>query len=353
MLRLKRNAEEFDVIALFSEMASHHNYKIDSEEARNDFLARVKESINHSTNCDTKIYGHRTENLFCYVAGALGKALLIKQEDAGSAYTKEHDIQPADYRITLDNKKQILVEVKNCHAKKMGFKFKIKQSYLSKLQKYAELNSIELKLAIYFSSFGIWSLLSISSLVNEGDFLSIDLPAALAKSEMASLGDCKIGTEPNLEIHLLTGEGEEQEINAAGEAPFIAREIKIYSNHRELTKESERNIAFHLMRFGDWVEVENDCIVVENKLKGIRLAYGPTDQTEPNFSLIGDLSTMITKGFNEYTTNNGEVTSLKPTVEPGTFSIAIPNDYNSKDLPLWRFIIQPNKTFGSKNNTNA
>lgn len=88
MLRLKRNAEEFDVIALFSEMASHHNYKIDSEEALNDFLSRVKESINRSANSGTKIYGHRTENLFCYVVGALGKTLLIKQEDAGNAYTR-------------------------------------------------------------------------------------------------------------------------------------------------------------------------------------------------------------------------------------------------------------------------
>ena len=159
------------------------------------------------------------------------------------------------------------------------------------------------------------------------------------------IAEYAVGAAPNLELHLMAKPDEASEIDDTGNALFVTREVKIYCAEQEVTDELEKRIAFYLMRFGEWTESETEAIVQENKLHGVKFVYSPDRQEEPNFAMIGHLSTMVSNGFKELTVKDGEVVALTLGIDPAAFSALIPEDYKGTGLPLWRFIIQSNANF--------
>lgn len=345
MKKLKRDAEKFGVLELFSDMATQHGYDLNDPIAQEDFVSRVRSSISNSKNSNIAIFGKRVESLFAYVAGALGSVALLKQEDSGDIYFSGGDILAPDYRITFFNNEQLFVEVKNCHHKDIRDRFKINKEYYFKLKKYADINGLEVMFALYLSSWNVWTLLGIESFEENNDSYFIDIGKAMACSEMAKLGDCMVGTAPDLELHLLANPDEASEIGESEQVEFIARDVKIYCAGNEITNEEEQRIAFYLIKFGTWVERCAEEIVGNGKLLGIKFVYSPENKDEPNFSFIGHLSTMVTNGFRSHTVKDGSVVALKIGLDPSVFKVLIPQDYKGENLPLWRFIIQPNHNF--------
>lgn len=345
MKKLLRNPEKFNVIELFATMAAKSGYDLNDPVAQNDIIELVRASIEESKASENILFGKRIEYLFAYVAGALGKVKLLKQEDSGDIYFDGDGIIAPDYRLTMHEGEQILVEVKNCNHKKPQHKFTIKNDYYEKLKGYSDINQLQLMFAVYFSAWNRWTLLSIESFDKTENKYSIDFVTAMAKSEMLKLGDCMVGATPNLELHLLTSSEEAHEIDESGKALFVTREVKIYCANQEVTVEQEKRIAFYLMRFGNWVESESKAIVRENKLHGIKIIYSPEHQEQPNFAIIGNLSTMVSNAFKELTVKDGQVVALTLCIDPATFSALIPEDYKGDGLPLWRFRIQANPDF--------
>ena len=82
-------------------------------------------------------HGFRIENMFAYVAGALGGCLLVKQEDGGACFVDEENIKISDYRVVLKNRDIFLAEVKNCTESSIQFK----ESYINSLHLYGDLKS--------------------------------------------------------------------------------------------------------------------------------------------------------------------------------------------------------------------
>ena len=164
-------------------------------------------------------------------------------------------------------------------------------------------------------------------------------------SAFYTTGDCMIATAPDLELQLLTKYEEAREVDGSGKALFVPREARVYCAGSEITDDEEKKIAFYLMRFGTWEEKEAEAIISSNKLLGVRFIYSPESTDSSDFAIIGNLSTMVTNGFKEHTVKNGGVVALKLGVNPSDFKVLIPEDYNSKKLPLWRFVIQPNIDF--------
>lgn len=357
MKRLNRNPEKFDVLELFSSMARKQGYDLRDSMAQDDFIARVKASLEESKQNDITIYGKRVEALFAYVAGALGKVSLLKQEDSGDLYFSGNKILAPDYRLTFQDGSQLFVEVKNCHLENPKDHFVIKKDYCGKLTEYGFLNNVNLKFAVYFSRWNLWTLLPISSFAEETDRYSIDFTSAMAKSEMSMLGDSMVGTTPNLELHLLADPAEASVVGKNGQANFTTRSIKIHCAGQEVEDEQEKRIAFYFMRFGRWIESETEAVVSDNKLLGMKFIFSPENpepQDKQNFSIIGNLSSMVSSGFRELTEENGEVTSLSLGINPTHFRVLIPDDYKSDQLPIWRFILQPNASFeGVAENTNG
>jgi hypothetical protein len=71
----------------------------------------------------------------------------------------------------------------------------------------------------------------------------------------------------------------------------------------------------------------------------------PPERANPreNFEIVGTLSTMISRQFNEITAPSGKVERLSTTRDPTSLDALIPHDYRGSKLPLWRLVIQQAK----------
>ncbi len=346
MKRIKRNPEKFEVIDLFTAMGREHGYKLSVEEDTNNFIDRIGRSLKTSQDNPNLLHGKRVESLFAHVAGALGSCRLIKQEDSGEAFSTEQDIQAPDYKVILNDGNQYFIEVKNCHSSNFASPYPFKKDYLKKVERYAELHGTPLLFAIYFSRHNKWFLLPKKSLIEQKRRYVTDFMNAMAKNEMSLLGDRTIGTEPNLSIELLADRSKESTVNEHGEANFVIGDVKIYSSDREVTDDIEKSIAFYLMRFGSWSENDAESIYDDGDLLGVRFTHSPEfPSEEQSFSMVGELSSMISSAYGEQTVYEKSVIALDTNLEPSVFTVKIPEGYKGKNLPLWQFIIQPNPEF--------
>ncbi len=345
MKKLIRNPDKFDVLELFSAMSTSNGYKINDLDSVDDFINDVRLSIKESVANDRTKFGKRIESLFAYVIGALGNVKLLKQEDAGNIYYLDDKILAPDYKAILKNNSQLLIEVKNFYSSDIKKEFKLEENYYLKLQRYSEVNDIPLKFAIYFSIRNQWVLLPITAFKKTKKTFSVDFATAYAKSEMFLFGERTIGTIPNLELHMLTDKCEAKIINTSGIIDFTIREIKLFCNDKEIDNITEQKIAFDLIRYGEWKEKSFEALMYNKKFLGVKLIYAPIELSEQEFEIVGTLSGMISNKFKELTIKNGEVEALDLDINPHSFEIFIPDNYYSESLPLWQFIISPNKGF--------
>lgn len=348
MKRVKRDPEKFEVIDLFTAMGLKHNYRLYVKEDVDHFIERISSSLKSSQDNPILIYGKRVESLFAHVAGALGQCQFIKQEDSGEAFSSEQNILAPDYKVILNNGQQIFIEVKNCHFPNIKSPYPFNKKYLEKLENYANIHAIPLMFAIYYSRLSKWFLLSKSSLLEQKTRYVTDFVNAMAKAknEMSLLGDRTIATEPDLVIELIANDSKAASIDEVGQVNFIIGDVKLYCAGRELSDDTEKSIAFYLMRFGNWREQDNEALFDGKTFKGVRFTFSPDFPPEDQiFSMIGELSSMISGAYSEQTVYEKSVIALDTKLEPSVFSIEIPNGFKGKKLPLWQFIIQPNPDF--------
>ncbi len=346
MKRIKRNPEKFEVIDLFTALGREHGYKLTVTEDVNDFIDRIGASLKTSQENQKLLHGKRVESLFAYVAGALGSCRLIKQEDSGQAFTTEQNIQAPDYKVVLNDGSQYFIEVKNCHFHNVKSLYPFKKDYIEKVENYAEMHGTQLLFAVYFSRYNKWFLLRKESLFEQKKRYVIDFINAMAQNEMSLLGDRTIATVPDLSIELLADASQEATIDENGKASFIIGNVKIYSSGREIIDDLEKSIAFYLIRFGTWNESEAEAIYNDGNFSGVRFTSTPDFPPEEQvFSMIGELSAMVSCSYGEQTIYERSVIALDTNLEPSVFSVEIPDGYKGKYLPLWQFIMQPNPDF--------
>lgn len=342
MKRIPRDAEKFDLMDLFSGIASKNSYKINDKSSQDDFIKWIQTTLSINQKSPITIHGKRVENLFAYVVGALGQVTLLKKEDVGPVFYTGKTIQPPDYQLVLKDGRQFFVEVKNFHNSKRPFI--IKHDYYKQLKEYSDLFNLKLLFAIYFSEWKQWTLLPIEAFKKNKDKFVIDFSSAMAKSEMLLIGDYMIGVTPDFELHIFADEEELKEINEDGRVRFKIKNIKIFCNEKEIQNGLEKEIAFYLMRFGEWV-AKAEVIFNQSNFLGVKFVYTPRNHTAENFSFIGTLSTMVTNIFKEQTEIDGEIVAIDTTVGPDQFRVFIPDDYVGQQLPLWRFRVNPNHEF--------
>lgn len=104
----------------------------------------------------------------------------------------------------------------------------------------------------------------------------------------------------------------------------------------------ERNIALYLMMYGRW---NYDGAQVEFDDQGLPIAVihqvTPEDPIpDQGFEIIGSLSSLYSQVYNSLTLEQGRVSRLNVN-DPATLAPIIPRDFQKKQLPLWRFILQP------------
>lgn len=339
--RLDRAPEKFDVLDLFDAIGRDRKYTLGNQNDENAFIDTVSKSLSLNKT-PTIIYGRRVETMFAYMAASLGKVALIKKEDCGDIFCG-NNMQIPDYRVLLDDGTQLLVEVKNYHQNSPFKSYSMKKNYLNGLVQYAGLMKIDLRIAIYWSKWSVWTLVTPDDFKCDETKATINFTTALERNQMILIGDYAIGTTPPLSIRIYPDKKRSYEISN-NTAEFTIGSVELLCNNTPITNENEQCIAFALMLYGNWIE---DNIVIPSqksydKIEYIEFSYFPREyDNQQGFCIVDSLSTIISRQYGQLTAPDGKVVRLSPDIAPGMLGFIVPDDYKGNALPLWRFQIKP------------
>lgn len=346
MKKIKRNPEKFESINLFASMAQQNNYKIGDNGSIENFALRVGKSVKENMT-DIMVHGNRTESMFSYMVSSLGEILIIKKEDAGDAFVVNENINIPDYRIVTKEKYQFLVEVKSYNSLNFNSQYKMKKKYRDSLLEYGRVMSIDVKIAIYWTKFRTWTLVTFDDFFEEDKNIIISFPQAFSKNNMIILGDKMIGTKPNLVLKLWTDLTLTKKVNEKGTYQIVIKSVELLCNDKVLVDKLEQNIAFYLMQYGDWISEEPRALIEDEQLKCIEHICHPReekleDYEKNGFVMIGTLSQMATAYYTSLTAPEGQVERIYPESDTVNLGLTIPENYKGKELPLWIFSVLPN-----------
>ena len=335
MQRLKRDPMRFDVLDLFDSIGRSKKFVLGKSEDNASFVQLISESL-AGANTDSMIYGRRTEAMFSYVAASLGKCLLIKKEDAGDVISSSLDIIIPDYRIVLEDGSQLLVEVKNYRQQSAYDDYTIKTEYLDRIIRYAQIIDSELYFAIYWSLWGMWTLVSANDFQRSDNIAILPFHTAIKRNYMGRLGDVHIGTTPPLSIRIYTDKEKPHSVSPEGAAEFVIGAVEMRCK--------QSVIAMAIMMYGNWAETSRAYYSDEHlrEIDYIEFSYSPEEcNEEQGFSFVDSISTIISRQYSQLTAPNGKVERLTPNIAPGMLGFIVPATYKSDVLPLWRIHQQP------------
>ena len=340
MRKLRRNPAKFEMLDLYRAISSQEGYSLDDPEVERIFIERLNDEFSKAKRTPTVLYGLQTQAMFEYIAASLGKSVLIKSEDAGEIYTKEESIEVPDFRILTNEGIEILVEVKNHRQKKFEpFKFK-RKSYFEGLQHYADLLKKDLKIAIYWSSWNLWTLISASRFRLDKNQYVLQITDALMYNEMMLLGDYMLATIPPLQLKIMTDPSHGRTIDPDGTCFFKISDVQMSCAGQDIDDDLESSIAFGLMLYSKWdgdQEVETDG----DQLQSIIFTVAPEETVnEQEFQVLGNMSEILSRKFLSLTSPKGSIERFSPKLQEANFDPIIPIDYQGKYLKLWRFLQQ-------------
>ena len=342
--RLKRDPMRFDILDLFDAVGRSRKYVLGSAEDKAEFIQLVDESLTEA-NTDSMIYGRRTEAMFAYIAASLGKCLLIKKEDTGDVFSNDVDILLPDYRLVLADGSQMMVEVKNYRQRSAYNEYSVKTEYLDRVLRYAHIVNTDLYFAIYWSKWGMWTLVSADDFQRSGNCATLSFETAMKRNSMIRLGDALIGTTAPLSIRIYPSKEESHRADSDGKLEFIMDAVEMHCNQSIITDENEKRIALALMLFGNWRE--NSRVYYSDaqakEIDYIEFSYCPEEYNgEQEVALVDSISTIISRQYGQLTAPAGKVECLTPSVAPGMLGVVIPEPYHSDALPLWILHQEPN-----------
>jgi len=341
VIRIDRKPNE--LIELFDAVARRLSLSLGDSGSHAAFLAELSKSLSAKQSSGIALHGKRVESMFEYVAASLGKTILIKREDSGQICSSATNIAPPDFRIVLEDRREIFVEVKNCHKTDPKFRFKIKSAYLESLKNYAAIFGRELLIAIYWSRWKKWTAIRPEDLPKLNDKVGITFPEAVQANRMVMLGDTLIATTEPLSMKFITDSAKPRSIDESGHVTFTIGSVEFYCNSRLIEDDFEKQLAFYFMLYSNWESGDSVPEIQKGELISLTFVAKPQQSTPgQDFEMLGYLSDMISRRYDELTAKGSEVVRLRPTADdPSTLGVIIPPDYRGKHLPLWRFSVSP------------
>lgn len=214
-------------------------------------------------------------------------------------------------------------------------------AYRRPMEAYAKATGSELKLAVFWARWSIWTLVTPSKLVAEGDDLELDMITAMTVNELSELGDEGISTRGPLVMRLTANPDKPHFVDENGIAQFIVGKAQVFSEDRELLDPVDQQIAWILMNFGQW-SVEGPLAMMDGeRLLGVEFVYEPEEAAEQGFDHVGTLSRMFARYYANHTLEERAVVRLAAPPNPELFA-PFREVRNSEALPLWRIRIAPN-----------
>lgn len=339
------NVKKFDLLPELARLGFEHDISFDDPQVVAKLTTLVRSALSESLSDSTLLYGKRTEAMFEALLVSLGGYSLLTAEDKGRVHP-DGQFHTPDFRVVLPDGKQWLIEVKNVYEND-PFRQKrrlMKRDYLNKLKSYASITGGQLKLAIFWARWGIWTLVSPERLVDGDGNVTIDIETGMKLNELSSLGDLMVGTRPQLRFRVEADPTKTATWTPDGMANFTISKVRMYCGEAEILDPIEQQIAWIFMQYGEWQENGPQAITEEDQLAAIEFQWEPEETTNQGFEIIGTLSRMFSRYYAEQTLNNGKVARLHAPLRPKWFEPLLTSDYQGKELPLWRFSIQPTST---------
>ena len=217
----------FQLLKALDEFARGHGSDISDVATHEGLIDSFRESIKTHVNHPARVHGFRVEAMFAHVVAAMNSVSLISEEDSGVLFDSAGNVKRPDFRIITKDGEQMFVEVKNFHQKQSPMKpYRVSKTHLQTLRKYADLNRISLKLAIYWSRWHVWTLVDVEKFSDGStENIEISMGHAMMANEFYLLGDRMIGTTPPLSFRLYADPNRPRTVGANGEAPITVLRI--------------------------------------------------------------------------------------------------------------------------------
>ena len=338
-------SKPFELLEEFAKFGAENRISLNDSKTVELFITYVRNAVRNAQSDQILLHGKRTQTMFQSLLLSLGDFRLLKNEDTGQVYPKDQFIVP-DFRVVLPDGTQWLIEVKNVYEEDpLQQKRKLlNSSYREKLEAYASATGGQLRLAIYWARWSIWTLVSPERLIDENGDLMLDMETAMRVNELSRLGDMMIGTRPPLKLLLSADPAKTNPIAPDGTVEFNIARAQLYCDDDEILDSIEQQIAWILMQYGEWKKVDAKPVLENNQLKEIEFVCQPEERsnTYEEFEIIGLLSQMFTRYYAEQTLDNHEIVHLHAPPQPKWFAPLVKHDYESKSLPPWRINQKPN-----------
>lgn len=348
MKRHELDPLNMSLLKSLDEFARSNGLSITDIAAREGLLDAARDSLEQHVVHEARIHGFRVESMFAHVAAAMGETILVSEEDAGALFDETGTLKRPDFRVITRDGEQMLVEVKNFHPKGSPTKpyRRIKGNYLASLKRYAQINDVPLRIAIYWSRWNLWSLLDAKRLDESQQTVTITMEDAFLHNELYLLGDRMIGTLPPLSFRLYADKAKPRGISPDGEAGFTVAKACICCDDTDVDDAEERRIAWYLMLNGTWNEIEQIAEINDGLVDYVEMRVSPSDPPEEEsddqpFRSLGYLSQMVTSQYLRSTSDDGDITSLSPKTHPDRFRLRISQEYKGSALKLWQFTMLP------------
>jgi hypothetical protein len=307
-------------------------------------VAQFEAGLRDSLEKPTRVRGWVSDQLFGLIAADLGGCLLVKQEDTGVLF-HEDEVKLPDWRLTLADGENVLVEVKAVEGDSKGLS-KLRPSEVARLSRYAELNGMPLYVAVHWVSYAVWTLVPLDDFVRVGDHFELEAATAFKRNHMSLLlNDRLLGLVPPLEFRMTLqqqGEAVEEPVPETTEdemttqVSLVVEKVQMFAAGQEMLEERERSLVWFLIQHGTW-PCEENFREVGGGVWEMAFTMAP-EELPPGqgFAFIGTLSELYTRMFYSGTTSLEEgTTQLTIDVEPGTLPRLVPTDLKSERLPLW------------------
>jgi len=341
MKRLPRDPIRFDVINAFAEFGRSEQISLRNPAAADGFVERARASINRSLSNEAFLQGIRTELMFESLVASLGAVEILKSEDSGEIYVSDETLKIPDFRLVLADGSQMLVEVKNFYQKQDPMRsFELDGSYLEGLVHYSKAMNCNLLLAIYWVKWNIWTLVRPEVFKKQDEKRTLDMLEAMKANHMVSLGDYSIGTRFPLSLVMHADKRKPRYVESDGNGTFTISNIEVYCSGQLIADPVEQRIATYLMFYGKWT-YRAEPRVIENEIEAVEHLWVPEVDHEQGFEIVGSLSEMFSTFYKFATQDEGRMGKLRLDITPGSWGNLIPEDYQGKMLPLWRFRLQP------------
>ena len=335
----------FELLAELGEFSRERKISLRDPATATAFLRHTSDGVQRAISDEALLHGHRTEAMFEAFLISLGQFQLLKAEDSGRCFPEDRYAVP-DFRIVLPDGAHWLVEVKNVYEPDPSRQHRrlLSQAYMEKLASYAEATGAELKIAVYWARWSIWTLVSPDRLIGADGGVDLDMEAAIRVNELAALGDRTIGTRSPLRLRLLMDPKRTSAIDAQGTVSATIGGTALYCDDKEITDPTEQEFAWVFIQHGDWCEDESPQPIIKgDRLLAIDFQWKPVQPTPgQGFELIGNLSNMFARYYAQHTIDSGAVVQLRAPLRPNWFKPLLGMGGGSRALPLWQFSLQPN-----------